>query len=130
MGAHYVLRDPRVLCELELIPGSQIQEPRQKLRGKYVVNSSRIPELVWHFHKTKRLKGLRWAVIIYEKMLWPQSQISTRTWGYGKFTFAATSELNLIRLHEQSSRARACAHECISDPGVNNHTRVREGRDR
>ena len=51
MGGHYVRRDPRVLCELELIPGSRIQEPRQKLRGKYVVNNSRIAELVWHFTK-------------------------------------------------------------------------------
>ena len=37
MGGHDVPRDPRVLCQVELIPGSQIQEPRQKLRGEYVV---------------------------------------------------------------------------------------------
>src|SRR5262245_66604281 len=67
--------------ELELIPGSQIQEPRQKLRGKYVANDSRIAELVWHFTKQNVRRRALSGDYLGKNVVAAIGSISTRTRG-------------------------------------------------
>jgi hypothetical protein len=96
MGGHYVRRDPRVLCELELIPSSRIQEPRQKLRGKYVVNNSRIAELVWHFTKQNVRRRALGKNFFQKNVVAAIRSISTRTRGMARLHSMWQADFRLI----------------------------------